>query len=1028
MSAASRHPRPGADLVPQTGSHPVRERRRGSGKTTRWSTGCATWSSTTRLRRRPSPAVTFTEKAGAELRDRLRAEFERMVAQRRRRRVRRPARAGARRPRRRRHRHPALVRAAAALRAPDRGPAAAPVEVLDEVGSSVAFEDRWSGMQAELLDDDGIAEPLLLGMALGVTLDQLRSLALLLGNDWDLLEDRSPAPTGASPSPVARPAPISVDGPRSGSPQCRQVHEARRQAAAPSSATSPLSWPVEPPRRSRAPRWRRSAADQRAQDGQRRHEADWSVPVVRGRVPRRAQSRRRRESIALRDRSSGQPACGTWRHWAGRSCAGRGAGPPAQRPAGVPRPAGAGPRPAAPRPPTPAPRCTSATSGCCSTSSRTPTRSRSSSPSGSPAARAGRAERLARTSTSRRAAVRGRRPEAVDLPVPPGRHRDLPRRPGSDSASTVSLTTNFRTGAADPRLGQRGLRPADHQSSRAANRRTSRSIAHRDATPDSRTGRSTVLGADDAPDRPDAATLRDARGRRRRRRDPAGARRGLEVCDERDRSVARRRRPADIAILVPARTSLPFLEDALDAAGRRLPRRVQLAGLPGARGPRPAGRAPGRSPTRPTSSPWSPRCAPRCSAAATTTCGAGSTPAARSTCSRTRRTRRSPTGPVGDGAGLPARVALDGSLADPERGAGRDRRGPPDARGRPRPDPEPGTRGAGCGSSSTRPGPGPRSQHGGLRATSPGRPARRRRGSRVAEAVLPETDVDAVRIMTIHAAKGLEFPMVILSRHDRSAPAASTASSCCGRRRRLRGQPRARTCRPTTSTALRPSTSRWTNGADPAAVRRRDPGPRPPGRLAAPHPGDNPDQLTPAELIESVGGATDTRPLPVHASRTPQPGHQSQKSLLRRTMTTGSAGSGSAGEQRTQGPLTASGLEGTEPEVVHGRSRRGRRGEGAAGPRASALDQGPLRLRGRPRRARRTPGGRPRDRLPDSHDAVRAQVSPKASSARGSRDPARRSPHWPVDLVKRAAERQHWREIYVGAPRPDGTISKASST
>ena len=49
-------------------------------------------------------------------------------------------------------------------------------------------------------------------------------------------------------------------------------------------------------------------------------------------------------------------------------------------------------------------------------------------------------------------------------------------------------------------------------------------------------------------------------------------------------------------------------------------------------------------------------------------------------------------------------------------------------------------------------------------------------GARVAEAVLPETDDDAVRIMTIHAAKGLEFPITILSGMS-TAPKGWTASA-----------------------------------------------------------------------------------------------------------------------------------------------------------------------------------------------------------------------------------------------------------
>ncbi|WP_323960453.1 AAA family ATPase [Arthrobacter sp. JZ12] len=48
--------------------------------------------------------------------------------------------------------------------------------------------------------------------------------------------------------------------------------------------------------------------------------------------------------------------------------------------------------------------------------------------------------------------------------------------------------------------------------------------------------------------------------------------------------------------------------------------------------------------------------------------------------------------------------------------------------------------------------------------------------TRVRESVVPETDVDAVRIMTIHASKGLEFPMVIVAGTGSSPRTSSDAA------------------------------------------------------------------------------------------------------------------------------------------------------------------------------------------------------------------------------------------------------------
>lgn len=133
-------------------------------------------------------AVTFTDKAGAELRDRLRVAFERAVLK-----------ADGTEEAARDALDDLDQAAIGTLHAfaqrllsehPIEARLPPQIEVLDEIGSAVAFEDRWSGIRGELLDDETMAEPLLLGMAVGITLDQLRSLSLLLGNDWDLLQER----------------------------------------------------------------------------------------------------------------------------------------------------------------------------------------------------------------------------------------------------------------------------------------------------------------------------------------------------------------------------------------------------------------------------------------------------------------------------------------------------------------------------------------------------------------------------------------------------------------------------------------------------------------------------------------------------------------------------------------------------------------------------------------------------------------------------------------------------------------------
>lgn len=82
------------------------------------------------------------------------------------------------------------------------------VEVLDEVASSVAFDERWSVAQRRLLDEESLAAPLGLLLGAGRKLDDLRSLARAFGSDWDLIAERVLGETAPSAMPALDVAPI----------------------------------------------------------------------------------------------------------------------------------------------------------------------------------------------------------------------------------------------------------------------------------------------------------------------------------------------------------------------------------------------------------------------------------------------------------------------------------------------------------------------------------------------------------------------------------------------------------------------------------------------------------------------------------------------------------------------------------------------------------------------------------------------------------------------------------------------------
>ena len=146
-------------------------------------------------------AITFTEKAGAELRDRVRQELQE-----------RPDKATTSPEEAARCRVAVEQLDGAAIgtlhsfaqRILSEHPVEAQlpprVEVSDEVSSGIAFDRRWARVLDELLADPTMERTILLLDAAGVRPNRLRSLALAFDASWDLVEARVPHAASEPPS------------------------------------------------------------------------------------------------------------------------------------------------------------------------------------------------------------------------------------------------------------------------------------------------------------------------------------------------------------------------------------------------------------------------------------------------------------------------------------------------------------------------------------------------------------------------------------------------------------------------------------------------------------------------------------------------------------------------------------------------------------------------------------------------------------------------------------------------------------
>ncbi len=175
----------------------------GSGKTTALVERVVSLVASGTVELRNLAAITFTEKAAAELRDRVRRKLqERQIAST--------------------TEADVAARCAAAIEQLDGAaigtlhafaqriliehPVEAQlpprVEVIDEVSSGIAFDRRWARVLDELLADESLERTLLLLDAAKVNPNKLRALAMAFDGSWDLVADRIHA-TAPEPPAVA---------------------------------------------------------------------------------------------------------------------------------------------------------------------------------------------------------------------------------------------------------------------------------------------------------------------------------------------------------------------------------------------------------------------------------------------------------------------------------------------------------------------------------------------------------------------------------------------------------------------------------------------------------------------------------------------------------------------------------------------------------------------------------------------------------------------------------------------------------